>query len=461
MHSWQRRKDMVSRANDFKDLTEMSVDLVKGIGEVATERIAISDLSIGDISEEDIATENGARVAKKTGTITLQNPHTDRDVTITPTFVGDQCYITQINASGEPTEYFGKVIVPSSDQLPELEPGEETNVDFTCLVPLDIEAGSYDLSMTVQANPYAINEAHKFTMFSVDIDASSAMESQKLTDETLTEGDATRTTYEPTDNSIMGTIRMDYGGSDLDLHLYDNSGQHVGRNYDTGEIEREITSVTYSGPDSGTESSEWIRADNISQLSELETEVVALETDSDGSSFSVTAIDIPALPPELKVYPNPILLTGEADSTLEGELTVAEIGGHTAPNELSVELTELSHESNDHTIDDSTVEIDDSVSIDAGGQTITTLTIEIPEEAYSGTYNGTMMVDGDESAYTADLNLVITEGNQPDASQDKSSLPNVPPWAATVAAGGGTALGTAGLLKYLYSDSDVSSGESD
>ena len=50
-------------------------------------------------------------------------------------------------------------------------------------------------------------------------------------------------------------ISMEYAGSELDLHLYDEVGNHVGVNYLTGETELNIPNAIYSGPDT---KHEWI-----------------------------------------------------------------------------------------------------------------------------------------------------------------------------------------------------------
>jgi hypothetical protein len=51
-------------------------------------------------------------------------------------------------------------------------------------------------------------------------------------------------------------ITLSYPDGDLDLHLYDSQGQHIGLNYETGEIEIEAGDAEYSGADANPE---WIQ----------------------------------------------------------------------------------------------------------------------------------------------------------------------------------------------------------
>lgn len=51
-------------------------------------------------------------------------------------------------------------------------------------------------------------------------------------------------------------IYLSYPGSDLDLHLYDPQGRHVGMNYDTGSTDLQIPGAEYSGNHAVPE---WIR----------------------------------------------------------------------------------------------------------------------------------------------------------------------------------------------------------
>lgn len=64
----------------------------------------------------------------------------------------------------------------------------------------------------------------------------------------LYEGDSVEIFHTTLDNTRRAVFSLTYGGSDLDLHIYDEYGNHVGLNYFTGEIENQIQGAIYSGP---------------------------------------------------------------------------------------------------------------------------------------------------------------------------------------------------------------------
>jgi hypothetical protein len=78
---------------------------------------------------------------------------------------------------------------------------------------------------------------------------------------------------------------MSYPGSDLDLHIYDASGQHTGVDYQTGKIEFGIPGSSYSG---NTRNPETISITEPG-AQEFKVEVVAVTTER-AESFSVLAV---------------------------------------------------------------------------------------------------------------------------------------------------------------------------
>jgi hypothetical protein len=52
---------------------------------------------------------------------------------------------------------------------------------------------------------------------------------------------------------------VDWRGSDLDLHVYDPDGRHIGFNYETGEAEIEVPYASYSGREAKPE---WVKVRN-------------------------------------------------------------------------------------------------------------------------------------------------------------------------------------------------------
>ncbi|MEM2960655.1 MAG: FixG Ig-like domain-containing protein, partial [Candidatus Bathyarchaeia archaeon] len=79
-------------------------------------------------------------------------------------------------------------------------------------------------------------------------------------------------------------LALNYAGSDLDLHLYDSQGRHVGMNYESNEVELQIPHASYNGPDV---SREWIIVSNLTGSQSFTAKVVGVEVDGK-ESFSLS-----------------------------------------------------------------------------------------------------------------------------------------------------------------------------
>jgi hypothetical protein len=65
----------------------------------------------------------------------------------------------------------------------------------------------------------------------------------------VSQGQTTTQNFTVEEGTASFTVTLAWSGSDLDLHLYDPLGRHVGLNYETGEVENQIPNASYSGPD--------------------------------------------------------------------------------------------------------------------------------------------------------------------------------------------------------------------
>jgi len=79
-------------------------------------------------------------------------------------------------------------------------------------------------------------------------------------------------------------------GSDMDLHLYDAAGNHVGVNYSTGQVDDQIPGATFSGP---TVWPQWIELQNP-ETTPYTVQVVAQNTAA-GAQFDLSQLDSPSL----------------------------------------------------------------------------------------------------------------------------------------------------------------------
>lgn len=370
------------------------------VGELAAQRVEVVETSVEFVTVDDVITREGARVAMETATIRLRNPHAN--MTITPRFVAKECYITSVNTDSPPSEHFGQVLVPPADEIPELEPGEETTVEVRYLVPLDITTGFYTLRLTVEANVFAVAETTVLPTFHANIDANEELVNSRLSEETITEGSSSSTTHDPRTESEHVTYGLPYGGSDLDIHLYDEAGNHVGIDYDTGEIDRQIPDTAYSGADRGR-GYEWIRVWEPSGTFRVET--VAVETDERGTSYVVDALETPTLPPTLRGYPSPVLIEGTPGQTVRTQLILAEIGGFSGSTG-SLAVSDLTRDES-MTIPPDAISFDDEFAVDPGGITNVEVAIDVPGDAAPGTYTGTITVTAQNTSEEVAVQLHV------------------------------------------------------
>jgi hypothetical protein len=99
----------------------------------------------------------------------------------------------------------------------------------------------------------------------------------------------TKSTYVAmNENSVESEFELWYSGSDLDLHLYDQMGNHVGIDYNTMQVQVEIPGATYSGPSANPE---WIRLPVIGG-SVFNVAVVAVSVFG-SESYTVTLAEFP------------------------------------------------------------------------------------------------------------------------------------------------------------------------
>ena len=112
------------------------------------------------------------------------------------------------------------------------------------------------------------------------------------------EGELHSYDYTGSEDSVFSDFTLMYQGSDLDLHVYDASGNHVGLNYATGEIENQIQGAYYSGSESKPES---IRVPHSTGY-QYQVKVVAVSTDS-SESYQVVAMDNPDRPAVIEITP--------------------------------------------------------------------------------------------------------------------------------------------------------------
>ena len=101
----------------------------------------------------------------------------------------------------------------------------------------------------------------------------------------VSQGSTSKSIFEVNEGGFLEFV-LEWPGSDLDLHLYDPTGRHVGMNYNIGEVEIEIPGILYSGPLSEPE---WIRVPvTRDMLGSWTIEVYGAQVDLPAEFYSVT-----------------------------------------------------------------------------------------------------------------------------------------------------------------------------
>jgi len=140
---------------------------------------------------------------------------------------------------------------------------------------------------------------------------------------TIHQGEVATATHTAPPGTHAMEFVLGYPGSDLDLHVYDELGRHVGMNYGTGSVVTEIPSATYSGPAARPES---IRI--LSPSGSYTIHVVAIETEEGGEPFDVHVLAETLHPPTLAFPGDGVSLRSFAGGESEAPVVLVEAGGH-------------------------------------------------------------------------------------------------------------------------------------
>ena len=228
--------------------------------------------------------------------------------------------------------------------------------------------------------------------------------SNVFTEDSIEEGGIDQQSYNTMTDTDRVTFILPYPGSDLDLHLYDSSGGHIGVNYDTGEIETEISNAIYSGSNVNPE---WITIEN-SGGETYTTEVVAMQT-TGTESYSIVAIETPEFPALLGISPSNITVSGSHGDTIERTLIFNEYGSFNDLSGIGITVSDLT-DGRGGIIPSSSLTFDmPTTDVPAGTAMIVNLTVDIPTDAVEGrTYRGTITAEDAGGAIdTALINIDV------------------------------------------------------
>lgn len=410
--------------------------------------VAVDDVSTQPVTEDDRIGDSA--LARQEGTLTVRNPSPNDD-SVRPTFLREECYAVSHTTASESQR--GYVTLPPRREFPEISPGETAEIPFSYVVPARSNA-DFGIEFRLKASSVSSNVTVATDVVDHRVGVSDSVETSVVSSGRLPEGESVESSVD-TGPASKSVVDLSYPGSDLDLHLYSN-GDHVGRNYRSGEYERQVPGTSGTGPDGG-DGFESIRLEDVP--GSFRTEVVAVSAPDRGSPYSVTSATSGRLPASMTTRPTRVNVAGTPDDTASARLTLRETAGDTALSGLSVEPTALTDATTGESFEASSVRVtpeDDSVP--AGGQTVVDLSFDVPEGAVNGRYTGAFSVGANGGDVTASVpvELHVVGGASPGLLNSFPSLDDVPPWAPGAAVGAGSVLGFLGFLRYINEDNGPS-----
>jgi subtilase family serine protease len=262
-------------------------------------------------------------------------------------------------------KYFGKLTLFPADT-------EQMDVDefFALRVP-NCSIGHQDYKRLVKKGPIHLGETLSEPL-SIDPDAQKSM------------------------------VRLDYPGSDVDLHLYDISGSHVGRNYETGMIDVEIPGAMFYDDSSHSEA---IFLDAPAGQSFT---VTALGVDIAGSetvvitNFVETAHPARLIPMEEAVY-----LAGNVGERVDFSFRLKEVGGQETVMGIAAFPSALADDVNNTIPGASVTLLSVPSSLDPGAVATVRGEIAIPADAIPSVYSGYVTIVTQSGSHVVELGLAV------------------------------------------------------
>lgn len=305
----------------------------------------------------------------------------------------------------------------------ELQPGEIATYEFTYRVNLS-EYTHGRLSVSLK-DEYQLSSLTKSVAFFDVGDTQQSAEPVELFSGSVSEGQSKEISHIPAPDTETFTCNLNYSTNYLDLHLYDNTGNHTGLNYDTGEIENQIPGSKYSGRDTGDTGFEWISVSGVPN-SEFTIETVAPTVTTIQSNKTVTttktsptsdamSVDISGTVETQEFDPRPPAIDFERDNitkgvepgqTVEIPITLAETNGDTGADTVTVTADGLT--ANESSIPSEKISIEPStIELPADATQPLLVHVDIPTDAQPKTYETTLAVTSDDSTVNTDTQLII------------------------------------------------------
>lgn len=292
-------------------------------------------------------------------------------------------------------------------------PGVQGTVEFpiSLLPSTQIDGAGYTAQITVVLSDTRGNveilgpfNAHFFVGTTEQLPVLAAQVHTRLSQGNLDAGQSRTVNYQYSATTQRGRLLLVFPeGSDQDLHLFDAQGNHVGVNYSTGQVETQISGVTYSGAQNNPE---WMEI--VTPGTGVFTLKVVSQDTRGGNWFDLTSISSPRLPPILAV-PSRVAWSVRREHVGQNirqsfGLLIGEGGGSQSLRDLQVGVSDLRGRSG-RILPASLVSIDAPSVVPAGQGVLINLAVTINSSILDDTYSGDLVI----TARSEDQSLITQQ----------------------------------------------------
>jgi len=387
-----------------------------------SQTLSINDVSASDIGPTDYNEGIFPPYGRETGEVTITNTG---PVSLTPTLEAS-LFAKDVPPNGLAAETNYPIVFTNS--IPTLDPGESATLEFEYTVPIGLLTSGYEVVVEFSQLQGDVIESDSFEAgtFSI-LSSTSELASGVLSDGESEEhgyqaGEAIETQSTQEDLHSV-TFEMEYSNFNADLHLYDEDGNHVGENYETGEFENEIDGAEHSGNDEGALGDEWVSVENPDETYDVEVVVPEVETIIQSESVETQAQGVQQGGGTVE-YDIDVVETPDVSGQLDAAMSQAVFE---EPNESAETTLLITEASSQKEVSNITIDIDELVRDDAAisgdqlmvdqqdfnlgpGQTQQVeVTVDQPDELLPGTYTGdvTITANGGEVTHEETIAVVV------------------------------------------------------
>lgn len=288
----------------------------------------------------------------------------------------------------------------------EMSPNQERELEFDYTVPrtIDLKCTGYEVYVTSYAVHNFAYSNTGYPVFSFWVGEDCGCATHTVLYDEIVQGESASTSF--ISQGYKTDFTLYYGGSDIDLHVYDSMGRHVGINYRTGQIEIHISGARYTGPYTNPE--QIIVPD--SEGKEYLVEVTATHL-LEAEKFSITATEIPQFPALLTTIPSKIKEQSHPGNTTSSLITFIEYGLQSGFSNITLEPSDLVSSSGG-TISSNFIWLEDkSFSLLTGDTKSIRMNVSVPQENPAGDYHGNLTIHTVQGSFSIPIAVhVVSEG---------------------------------------------------